>query len=95
MRVRYTRRSQADVLAIFAYLDERSPQGADSVKRALKKTIDMIADYPHVGRLSGEQNTRVLPVGRYPYLIYWGIEMGEVVIVHIRHAAREPWEGQR
>lgn len=94
MRVRFTRRSRADVLAILNYLDEHSPQGARNVRRSLKKTIEMIGDHPHAGRRSGEQNTRVLPAGRYPYLIYWGIEAGEVVIVHIRHAARRPWRGE-
>jgi predicted transcriptional regulator len=31
--------------------------------------------------------------GRYPYLIYWAVTAGAVWIVHIRHAARRPWEG--
>ncbi len=92
MRVRHTRRSYADVLAIFNYLDERSPQGARNVKRALKKAIELIGEYPHVGRRSGEQDTRVLQVGRYPYLVYWSVERDEILIVHIRHAARAPWK---
>ena len=92
MRVRYTRRSRADLLAILNYLNERSPQGARNVDRALKKAIDLIGEHPHVGRHAGEQESRVLPVGRYPYLIYWSVEGGDVVIVHIRHAARRPIE---
>jgi toxin ParE1/3/4 len=95
MRVRFTRRSQADVRVIFSYLDERSPRGAQNVKRALKKAVELIGNYPHVGRLSGEQDTRVLRVGRYPYLVYWSVERDEVLIVHIRHAARRPWQGER
>lgn len=94
MKLRFTRRSQADVKAMFEYLGERSPRGADNVKRALKRTVGLIADFPHSGRHSGEEETRVLPVGRYPYLIYWSIEAGEVVIVHIRHAARRPWHDE-
>ncbi|HEY2754618.1 MAG TPA: type II toxin-antitoxin system RelE/ParE family toxin [Pseudolabrys sp.] len=58
MRVRFTRRSQADATAIFNYLDEKSPQGANSVKRAFKKAVDLIGEYPHVGRHSGEQDAR-------------------------------------
>src|SRR5688500_12177607 len=38
------------------------------------------ANIPHAGRLAGEQGTRVLPAGRYPYLIYWSIEAGEAWI---------------
>jgi toxin ParE1/3/4 len=59
---------------------------------AIQKTIELIGEFPEGGRLAGEQTTRVLPVGRYPYLIYWSIEAGEVWIVHIRHARRRPWK---
>jgi toxin ParE1/3/4 len=94
MKVRYTRRSRADLVGILDYLSTQNPQGARNVGRALEKTIEMIAEFPNAGRKSGEQDTRVLPVGRYPYLVYWGVEAGEVVIVHIRHAARRPWRGE-
>jgi plasmid stabilization system protein ParE len=95
MKVRHTRRSRGDLVAILSYLEDRKPQGTRSVKRALKKAIELIGEYPNIGRPSGEQDTRVLPVGRYPYLIYWGVEADQVVIVHIRHAARKPWKGER
>jgi toxin ParE1/3/4 len=93
MRVRYTPRARADLSEILKYLDRRSPQGARNVKLAIKKTIEFIGWYPYGGRIAGVRETRVLPVGRYPYLIYWGVEASEVWIIHIRHAARRPWEG--
>ena len=73
---------------------KRSPQGAGNVKQAIKKTIEFIGWYPQVGRYVDFEETRVLPVGRYPYLIYWSVRAGEVWIVHIRHAFRRPWEGE-
>jgi toxin ParE1/3/4 len=95
MRVRYTPRSRGDVDAILAYIDLRNPQGARNVARAMRKTIALIGQFPRAGRLAGEQGTRVLPVGRYPYLIYWKVEDNEVWIVHIRHTARRPWDPDR
>ncbi|MEX0589677.1 MAG: type II toxin-antitoxin system RelE/ParE family toxin [Xanthobacteraceae bacterium] len=88
MKVRYTLRARSDLLNILAYLEGRSPAGAQNVRRSIKKTIELIGEYPRGGRLAGEQESRVLPVGRYPYLIYWSIDGGEVWIAHIRHAAR-------
>jgi hypothetical protein len=41
-----------------------------------------------------EENLSGRSAGRYPYLIYWSIEAGEVWIVHIRHAKREPWDAE-
>jgi toxin ParE1/3/4 len=88
MRVRFTPRARNDLVAILNYLDERSPQGVRNVKRAIRKTIELIGQFPHSGRRAGVQELRVLPSGRY-----WSIEAGEAWIVHIRHAARRPWEG--
>lgn len=92
MKVRYTPRAHDDLGAILSYIERHSPQGARNVMRALHRTIELIGQYPQSGRLAGEQGTRVLPVGRYPYLIYWSVEAGEAWIVHIRHTARRPWE---
>jgi toxin ParE1/3/4 len=91
MRVRYTPRARTDLSEILDYLDDRSPQGARNVKQSLKRTIALIGRHPQIGRNSKVQDTRVFPVGRYPYLIYWSIEAGEVWNVHIRHASRRPW----
>jgi plasmid stabilization system protein ParE len=93
MRVRYTPRARSDLQSILQYIDERSPLGARSVKRAIRKTIELIGEFPEGGRRAGEQAARVLPAGRYPYLIYWSVEGGEAWIVHIRHASRRPWKG--
>jgi toxin ParE1/3/4 len=91
MRVRYTPRARGDLRLILEYIDERNPRGAENVKRAIRKTIELIGEYPEGGRTTGQQGTRVLPAGRYPYLIYWSIEAGEAWLVHIRDGRRRPW----
>jgi plasmid stabilization system protein ParE len=60
----------------------------------MQTTIALIGEFPESGRLAGEQNARMLPAGRHPYLIYWTIETGEVWLVHIRNARRRPWAGE-
>src|SRR5215472_12733520 len=79
-----------DLHDIIRYLSEISPQGARNVKRAMDRTVELIGQYPESGRSAGEQRVRVLPAGRYPYLIYWSVEAGEAWIVHIRDARRRP-----
>jgi toxin ParE1/3/4 len=93
MRVRYTLRARNDLVAIFEYLDVRSPQGASNVKRSIRKAVELIGQFPHGGRRTHGHDTRVLPAGRYPYLIYWSVEAGDVWLLHIRHTARRPWKG--
>jgi toxin ParE1/3/4 len=91
MTVRYTPRARADIISILSYIERQSPHGARSVARALRKTVELIGQFPQSGRAAGESGTRVLPVGRYPYLVYWSVEASDAWIVHIRHTARQPW----
>ena len=91
MRVRYTQQARDDLEAIIEYLANQSPQGARNIKRTLDATVEVIGSFPNCGRLAGEDDVRVLPVGRYPYLIYWAVEDGEAWIVHIRDGRRKPW----
>ena len=94
MRIRYTPRARRDLQNILEYLDERNPLGALNVKRVLQSTLKLIGQFPESGRLAA-QRVRVLPVGRYPYLIYWTIERGEAWVLHIRHASRQSWNAGR
>jgi toxin ParE1/3/4 len=94
MRVRYSLRAREDLKKILQYIDERNPQGADSVKRGLRKVTGLIGQFPHGGRSAGEDDVRVVPVGRFPYAVYWVASGSEVVIVHIRHTAQREWGGE-
>ena len=78
MRIRYSPRALDDINAILSYLERHSPQGAQNVARAMHKTIDLIGQFPQSGRPVSEFGVRVLPVGPYPYLVYWLAEVDEV-----------------
>ena len=89
MKVRYTRQAILDLLAIADYIGERSPFAAADVEAAIRATIDLLADYPRIGRERLELDARSLGVPRYPYTAYYRIEGEEVWIVHIRDDRRK------
>lgn len=93
MNVRYARRAQSDLAKILNYLDRRSPRGALSVKLAIRRTIDTIAQNPDIGHFIARGAIRGVPVARYPYLVFWTVEAGEIWVLHIRHGARSVWRG--
>jgi toxin ParE1/3/4 len=90
LKVRFDGRALADLAEIRDYLVERSPSGAERVRLHLLETIDRLADFPFLGRPTDEQSVRVLILTRYPYLVFYAVIGGEVVILHVRHGAREP-----
>jgi toxin ParE1/3/4 len=90
MRVRYTPGAFAEREAIFEYLNQRSPQGATNVKRAIVHAIRLLADFPTLAPETQERGAYELSVPRYSYKVYYRVERKEVWIVHIRHTRRHP-----
>jgi len=88
MTARLAPRALADLEAIRTYLVPISPAGAEQVRVAIADTIALLAQFPHCGRDTDIEDVRVLPVVRYPYLVYHLAIDDDVLILHIRHAAR-------
>lgn len=91
MTIRYSSRAIGDLAEIADYLIARSPRGAQSVEAAIHRTIEVIASFPGAGRTLRQRPTvRVVPVGRYPYLVFYTARTDEIMILHVRHGARRP-----
>ena len=88
LRVRLTPLAEADLTGIRAYLIPRSPQGAENVRLAIEASIDRLAEFPGIGRPTHLATVRVVMVSGYPFRIYHTTTGDELIIVHIRHAAR-------
>ncbi len=92
LTIRFDPRAIADLAAIRDYLIERSPSGAERVRLHLVETFERLADFPFLGRPTDELGVRVLVLTRYPYLVFYAAVADEVVILHVRHGAREPFD---
>jgi toxin ParE1/3/4 len=91
VKVRYTRRALRQLAEILDYIEARSPQGADNVKRRLQAVVDLLADQPNSGRLTGKDGIRRAVARPYPYVIFYRPDMSGIVIHGIRHVARRPF----
>jgi plasmid stabilization system protein ParE len=85
----YAARAQRSLHDSQFYLDERSPRGATNVKLAIKRAVETIGENPSIGRPTSKGEIRGLPIGSYPYLVYWAVESDEVRILHIAMARAE------
>jgi toxin ParE1/3/4 len=91
VKVAYSPRAVTDLAEIGSYLAERSPPAAVRVERRIRALVDLIAYFPAIGRtLADRPSVRVMPVGSYPFLVFYQALDDELIILHIRHAAREP-----
>jgi toxin ParE1/3/4 len=76
---------------ILDYIDARSPQGAENVKRRLQAVIGLLADHPDAGRrVTDKGNLRRVVASPYPYVIFYRPDTTGIVIHGVRHAARRP-----
>jgi toxin ParE1/3/4 len=95
MTLRFTPRARNDLRDILQYIANDNPAAADRVRLAFLDAIKLIGTRPHLGiRGSKSPELRSRLVTRYPYRIHYRIEDDDVWIVHIRHSARRPWNGE-
>lgn len=89
MMVSYSALARADLQSIVDYLEPRSPTGVRSILRRIEATIALLQRHPSAGRrLRKRVDVRAIPVGRYPYRIYYRPESDVILILHIRHISR-------
>jgi toxin ParE1/3/4 len=95
MKVVYTEEALRDLDAIADWLIAHYPTVAPAVERRIQSVVAHIARWPESARRSANRpGVRAAPLGRYPYKIFYRINGDRVEILHIHHAARQPWDEQ-
>src|SRR6266849_5955401 len=96
MKVAYAPRAAADLI----HIGEQSRRvfGAAvsaALETYMRATIARIAVMPEIGqRLPQRPEVRVVPLGRYPFKIFYTVVGETTTVLHIRHAARRPWNDE-
>ncbi|MBI5470669.1 type II toxin-antitoxin system RelE/ParE family toxin [Candidatus Kaiserbacteria bacterium] len=90
LKTRLSPRAVRDLTDIRNYLIKESPQGAESVRRAIERCVTAIGEFPGYGLETSNERVRVMPVSSYPYLVYFTVEKETIVVVHVRHSSRMP-----
>jgi toxin ParE1/3/4 len=88
VKLRYDNRAIHDLDKIFNYIAERDPRAAARVIARIRTLAEQLAARPQLGRKTDIEGLFVRSVVTYPYLIFYTVRPSEVVILHVRHAAR-------
>jgi toxin ParE1/3/4 len=93
MKVRYSETALRELDEIFAYIYERNRSAAAAV---VDRVAALLEEFPLAGHTTDEPGVRIMPLVRYPYLVFYAVNGEEIVILHVRHGARlRPWGGDR
>jgi toxin ParE1/3/4 len=90
MRFRYTAEAVRDLVSIGDYIRSRNPHAGAAVEAAIRTTIDLLTEFPQIGRDRPELGVRAIGIPRYPYTVYYRLDGGAVWVVHIRDDRRRP-----
>lgn len=90
MIIRFTPEAAVELEDILSYLASHSPGGARNVSTRIRQVLENLSEYPLTGLLTSLEPMRRVAVTPYPYLIFYLPGGDEIIVVGIRHAARDP-----
>jgi addiction module RelE/StbE family toxin len=86
----FTRQAIRQLNTIIDYIAQESPQGARRVRDRLHAITSLLVEQPRMGQPTDLEGVRRILVSPYPYLIFYRVTEDAVIIMRIRHAARNP-----
>jgi plasmid stabilization system protein ParE len=90
MKLRWDAQALQDIRQIHRYITSNSSRpAADRVRRHFQARAAMLLQGTRMGVPSSQPGVRILQPTRYPYRIYYTVQANEIVILHIRHTARQ------
>lgn len=91
MKLRFTPRAIDDIGAIASYIRAENPAAALRVRSAILDSLQVIAEFPAIGRRQNREGVRKHVTRKFGYLAYYVIDEGsdEVVVLSIQHPARQ------
>jgi toxin ParE1/3/4 len=89
VRLRYTLAALRDIENIHNHIVIENPLAAERVRRSILQSVEILRDFPFIGRSGRRKGTREKTVARLPYLIVYRAAKNELTILRIYHGAQE------
>ena len=88
MSVRWLRSALGDLQAIRQYIARDSQAAALRVVREIRRSAELLAEQPELGRAGRIAGTREWVVRRYPYIVAYRCVAHDVQILAVIHTSR-------
>ena len=91
MKVRFSRLSRTQLVAIHNFLSERNPAAAHRAGRAIWEAIEVIRAFPFAGRVGRAPDTREWVIAGFPYIVVYEVDEGqsEITVLGVFHGAQD------
>ncbi len=90
MRISWTTPALQDFAAAGEYLVERNPRVAARLEKLVMERINMLVDFPNIGRPGRVTGTRELVIDGTPYIVTYQVLSDSIAIVAFLHG-RQQW----
>ena len=88
LRIRWTRPALLDFIAAQERIAEESPVAARQVAFRIYEATRMLREYPYIGRLGHDEDTREWLVQRTPYLLVYELRDDMIEITRLWHTSQ-------
>ena len=89
MKIRWTGVAADDLKSVHEYLSEHAPVRADTIVERILAGIDVLEQYPNLGRPGRLDGTRELVITGTPFIVFYRLRKSQVEILGVLHAARK------
>lgn len=89
MKMRWTAIAADDLKSSHEYLSDHAPGHADATVERILSSIDVLEQYPNLGRPGRLEGTRELVITGTPFIVFYRLKKNRVEILSVLHAARK------
>jgi plasmid stabilization system protein ParE len=90
MKLRFTPRAVANIIAVADYIREHNPAAAERVRAAIYESLQDLVLFPRAGRPQQTSGVRKFITRKYAYLVYYTVDDSaeEIIVLNIKHPAQ-------
>ena len=89
MRIVWSQTATSNLVEIRNYIEQDKPAAARRLADPILRSVERLAEHPHLGHPGREPETRELIVAGTPYIIAYRIYLGSLSILAVLYAAQD------
>lgn len=88
MHIRWTQKARENLISLEEFIRKDKPKAAIAAVIKVVKTVEILSDHPHMGRMGRVPGTRELVIAGTPFIAVYQIQNDSIDVIRVLHAAR-------